>query len=244
MSDLGRDLRDLGRHLDARGEEAFRAEIMSAVRQVGPLQRRPAIRKVWIAVAGAALALAAGLGAPAVAEWLSVRVGGVDIRNEPGPAPLGGALDLGVEVDAGEADAAVPGALRRLGGAPPASIWLDRIEGIPVVSMVYPPSATTPASSGGVGVLLQQFGSPMAAAPLMTKFAGPNSTVEEVSVAGSRGAWVEGAHGIGLRLGPDVVFVAARLAANTLVWESDGVTYRLEAAVDRERALALARSLR
>ena len=33
----------------------------------------------------------------------------------------------------------------------------------------------------------------------------------------------------------------ARLAANTLLWERDGVTYRLESALDRDAALALAR---
>jgi hypothetical protein len=35
-----------------------------------------------------------------------------------------------------------------------------------------------------------------------------------------------------------------RLAASTLVWVQDGVTYRLEAAVDLERALEVAASVR
>ena len=35
----------------------------------------------------------------------------------------------------------------------------------------------------------------------------------------------------------------ARLAANTLLWERDGVTYRLESALDRDAALAIARQL-
>lgn len=245
MSDLGPELRDLGRHLEVGDDDTFSRRVTAAVRQTDPLRRRPTVRKRWIAAAGAVAALAAGLGAPAVAEWLSVRVGGVDVRNEPAPLiRLGQELDLGVQVDVAEAAAAASVPLRRLEGPPPTAIWLDRIEGITVVSMVYPPSATAPVASAGVGVLLQQFGSSMAAPPVMTKFAGQGSKVEEVSVAGSSGVWIEGSHGIALRPGSEPVFVAARLAANTLVWEAGGVTYRLEAAVDRDRALSLAHSLR
>ena len=36
----------------------------------------------------------------------------------------------------------------------------------------------------------------------------------------------------------------ARLAGNTLLWERDGITYRLEAALARDDAIAVAVSLR
>jgi hypothetical protein len=66
-----------------------------------------------------------------------------------------------------------------------------------------------------------------------------------VQVDGGQGLWIEGedhevfyldAHG-GRHRGPPY------LAGNTLIWQRDGTTYRLEADVDLEHALALAASL-
>ena len=74
---------------------------------------------------------------------------------------------------------------------------------------------------------------------LLKKLASGSTSVEFVTVGGGSGAWMAGARHV-------VIFPAApaRLAGNTLLWEEDGVTYRLEGAkLDRQTALVLARSL-
>ena len=71
----------------------------------------------------------------------------------------------------------------------------------------------------------------------------PGTTIEPVTVDGAAGYWLgNGVHEFFYldtqgNPQPDT----ARLAANTLLWERDGVTYRLESALDRDAALALAR---
>lgn len=77
---------------------------------------------------------------------------------------------------------------------------------------------------------------------LFEKMLGYETQVEGIAVDGAPGLWIEGA--------PHDVFydderrVGGYLAGNVLIWHTDGVTYRIEADVSRERALELARSLR
>jgi hypothetical protein len=77
---------------------------------------------------------------------------------------------------------------------------------------------------------------------------GPNTKIETVTVAGSPGVWLEGApHAVFLQPSPDgsqPVVDNIRLAGNTLLWYRDGVTYRLEAKVGKERALQIAGTVR
>jgi hypothetical protein len=59
------------------------------------------------------------------------------------------------------------------------------------------------------------------------------------------GLWIEGApHVISYEDAAGIrVEEATRLAGNVLMWESDGVTHRLETTVGRQATLSLARSL-
>ena len=70
--------------------------------------------------------------------------------------------------------------------------------------------------------------------------------LEAVSVGGEPGFWISGA--------PHAFFFVCydagecrqeryRLAGNVLIWEQDGVTLRLESALPREEALAIAESV-
>jgi len=78
------------------------------------------------------------------------------------------------------------------------------------------------------------------------KTAGPRTRVEAVTVAGGRGFWISGAPHVLLFEDPagEIRESPPRLAGNTLVWRRGRLTLRLEADVDRERALAIARSIR
>lgn len=80
----------------------------------------------------------------------------------------------------------------------------------------------------------------------LKKLASPETMVEEVDVDGARGFLLTGEPHLVLLVDAagEVVEESARLARDVLVWERDGVAYRLEGDFTRDEALELARSLR
>jgi hypothetical protein len=117
------------------------------------------------------------------------------------------------------------------GGRPVERVFLDRVAG--AVSFVY----CCPE------LLLTEFRGE--AIPYVQKIAGPDVRIEEVTVRGDRGLWIEGAHAVVFRDSSGIFRAEERrLAGNVLLWEHDGVTFRLEGDVDRGDALALAEDLR
>ena len=80
---------------------------------------------------------------------------------------------------------------------------------------------------------------------ILKKLVGPQTRIEPVAVDGSPGFFLDGEPHLVLLLDESgqVVEESARLARNVLVWESGGVTYRLEGDFGKEEALRLARSL-
>jgi hypothetical protein len=73
---------------------------------------------------------------------------------------------------------------------------------------------------------------------IIKKAALGTTDVEYVDVDGEPGIWIGGRHAVYLPGG------APRAAGRTLIWKHGRLTLRLEAAVGRERALAIARSVR
>ncbi|HSF60439.1 MAG TPA: hypothetical protein VLA69_01975 [Gaiellaceae bacterium] len=80
----------------------------------------------------------------------------------------------------------------------------------------------------------------------LKKLATPETKVEGVDVDGAPGFLLTGEPHFVLLVNPvgEVVEETARLARDVLVWERDGVAYRLEGDFSRDEALELARSLR
>ena len=80
---------------------------------------------------------------------------------------------------------------------------------------------------------------------IFKKLVGSQTRIEPVEVDGSPGFFLDGEPHLVLLLDENgqVVEESARLARNVLVWESGGVTYRLEGDFGKEKALRLARSL-
>jgi hypothetical protein len=73
--------------------------------------------------------------------------------------------------------------------------------------------------------------------PIIKKVAGPDTRIDEVALDdGTPALWIEGRHVVGR--GPEL-----RLAGNVLIWEREGVTYRLEGVLSVERAAEFAREL-
>jgi hypothetical protein len=182
---------------------------------------------------------------PAVGDWFGLR--GVRVTRQQTPVtgpPLGSALDLGRRVTLAELSVTdmrlrIPVAL---GG--PDELWLDRAAGGAVVTLLYRPHAGLPeVGVSGVGALLSQLEGSLGGQGVIGKLAGPDTRIESVLVGGHRGLWLEGAHGVAvLDASGQLVPQTLRIADRVLLWEDGDVTVRLESALDRDAAIALAES--
>lgn len=171
-----------------------------------------------------------------VLDWFGL--GGETIERvpeQPSPAPT--PLDLGERLPL-PADAVVPAALGE-----PDAVYRDAAG---ILTLLYRPRSGLPESEqSGAGALLSQFPG-RTNEVFVRKFAGPDTTIERVTVDGEPGFWLAGApHGL-LYEDPSgqVREAPSRLAGPTLVWRRGDLTLRLEADVTKERALAIARSVR
>jgi hypothetical protein len=114
------------------------------------------------------------------------------------------------------------------------------------VSFVYPAGPELPRTKQtGVGLLLTEFLG-LQNREFLQKTIYEGGHVENVTVAGKPGFWISGApHQVMMadRFGqpfPETL----RLAGNTLVWQDGDLTLRLEGRFGKQRALAIARSVR
>jgi hypothetical protein len=191
-------------------------------------RRRRSRRPFFAAVALALVALAAAFAVPqsrgAILRFL--HLGGESIEFVETLPPAGTRpLDagLGSPVSEEQARAQIPTLL-----LPPVSGKLRLRRSGEVVSVVF--------VHAGKPVLLSELRSGQGY--FLKKLAG-SANAEWVNVRGTSGLWLSGA--------PHVFFFPrepARLAGNTLIWESLGTTYRLEGpGLSKADALALARSL-
>jgi hypothetical protein len=203
------------------------AETVLATPEPAP-RRRPRWQPALAALL-AALAVVAAVepARSAVLEWLGLQ--GVDVeRGEPRPAP-GATLRLGAPLSAEDARerfgalAEPPGAVGEPGG-------------------IY-------AHDGGVAfvyaqpdLLVQRFRARVG--EFIQKTVGGAASLERLRVGGDRAYWIEGAHGFAYRREGAVDFEDQRIAGNTLLVErADGELVRVEGAVGRDRAIAIADSL-
>jgi hypothetical protein len=122
------------------------------------------------------------------------------------------------------------------------------VETAPVrVTLVYRTRQGLPATAvPGISALVVEFKGSLDA-PILGKAIGPDTTLEALPLSsGNTAYWLAGKpHQFFYRdtagnTQPDTL----RLAGNTLLWESAGVTYRLEAQVSRDEAVRIASTLR
>jgi hypothetical protein len=93
---------------------------------------------------------------------------------------------------------------------------------------------------------LAQMASTSGGAPVMAKtFASRDTTVTSVTVRGQEGLWLSGDVHEVAEVGPDgeVETDTTRRVGNVLVWEDDGVTYRIEGLDTLDAALSVAASI-
>jgi hypothetical protein len=262
-AELERVLHDLGAHLDYPKVPALALQVRNRLeRELAP----PAVRQVLrpyrplrrsLALAALGLLLVAGA---ATAALFTVR--GVEIRIRPTPptAPptrtlppgspdIGRLLSLGDRVTLSEARRTAPFPVRLpsiAGLDTPDEVYIDDEPSGGRVTAVYAARRGLPrASTTGVALLITQFRARVDE-EFVVKEAGPGTRVERLSVDGAPGYWVEGDPHTVLYIDengnnfPD----SLRLAGNTLLWERDGVTFRLEADISKEQALRVASSFR
>jgi hypothetical protein len=163
--------------------------------------------------------------------------------------PIGTGLLLGRQVTLDEARAGVPYPLQvptlpRLGQ--PDEVYLRTLpDGNRMVSFIYLPAPGLPETEQtGVGALLMQFKG-RDDVPYIGKSISEGYAMEEVEVNGEPGIWIAGSHQMTLLPDPSLGCCRGptRSAGNVLLWEQDGITFRLESALDEDAALAIAESV-
>jgi hypothetical protein len=237
--ELAAALRTLGTRLDVPDPPEVTGSVLARLDEPARVRWRTGHRLVAAAVAAVVALATAMVVSPAVraAVYDLLRIGGVEIHeNQPAPVtplsmepPLPGERD----VTLAEARAAARFPLRLptdLGE--PATVRL--IDDAEIVSMAFD-SAHGP-------VRVDQFDGGLD--PVFTKFA-TAPDVHHVTVSGGPAVWVDRPH--------VVIYTdrdgqsrqeSARLAGSTLVWERDGVTYRVEGELTDQQAIAIAESMR
>lgn len=252
--ELERTLVDVGRRLDYPERDLWPAVRARISARRAPWWRRATPRMALaplataLVIVVAALALSSDARARA-AEILGLRgVQIVQVAQTPSPTPVAAtprANTFGVpttlEQAHNEAGAVAP-LDPQLG--PPDEVYLDGASTLRRATLVYRVRPGIPVSpQAGVSALVVEFRGTVDQ-NVMGKAAGPGTTVEPVTVEGSRGYWIAGSPHQFFYLDAYGNFVqeSLRLAGNTLVWERNGMIYRLEAQVSKEDALRIAAS--
>jgi hypothetical protein len=159
----------------------------------------------------------------------------------PRPGTLGSGLGLGTPATLAEARRRSP--FLRLPAAPglgpPDAVHLGRRS----VSLVYGERpGYVRATTTGAALLVQEF--PARVGSFIEKTLGQGSRLDRLRVDGAPAYFIAGAHGFAYEDDAEVRFEEQRLAGNTLLVERpDGLLLRIEGAIERDRAVAVARSV-
>lgn len=251
--DLERTLRDIGAHLDYPAPTAMANAVGARIRQPRRTVRRFGLVPAF--VTAALLLFAVALLSPdaraAAGEFFHLR--GIDIfpvPSVPATLPTPKIAFPGEHMTLAEARSRLRFS-PLLPNAPelgqPDDVYLETVGASDRLSLVYRQRSGIPTSpEAGVAAVIVEVRGSIDENLLLGKATAPGTTVMPVNVAGARGYWIEGApHLFFYRdANGNAVQDTMRLASNTLVWERDGITLRLEAQVTREHALALAATFR
>ena len=270
MIDLERSLGELADRLEIPNGDWVVSDV---VRRIGEPSRRPAIgRAPRLAGALIALVVVAIVALPgprhAVARWL----GFDSVRIEPGvtvpstssaSTPTSGASsvptgsvvvpttlpvpDLGLgpslSIEKAKSTTGLPDPTPSLLGDPQ-SIHVVQPPATGQIVLVYSPSALVPESAViGAGALVSVMPAHIDEG-FFQKTLGSTSTVRHADVDGNVGYWIEGSpHQLLFDFGDQIQPDTLRLATNTLLWQRGDYVYRIEAYVDLETAIRIAKSI-
>jgi hypothetical protein len=186
----------------------------------------------------------------AAADWFNIPGIRIEVGDREGDPPatvtsIGGSLLLGQQVTLTDAASRagfpvlVPG---HASMATTPEVYLNEFRSAPVVSLIYPASADLPAiGTTGVGMLLMQIDASGDTPIMIVKRASGESSPMPVTVNGQSGYWIQG--GVLMSDAGDPFWTYLRRSGNVLVWEQDGITYRMESNLPLGEAIAIAESL-
>lgn len=203
---------------------------------------RPAIAAVAVVAVSLVFAFSP-TARQAAADWLGAA--GVRIGITVDQAPTTGAgLDLGELIQLDEVGDAVDFHIRVPGGEHPGAPDAVYLGDTGQITMVWDGTPTLPAAGDtGIGLLLTQSPS---GGQIAEKSIGPDTGVQRLSVEGQPALWVEGATHTFTLLDQDgnPIEESTRLAANVLLWETNGVNHRLETTGDLQNSLTIVAKLK
>jgi hypothetical protein len=228
------------------------AVLAAIAEQAPPRARRRAGWRPVLAYAAAVVAIGFAItmaaspdARSAVLEWLGLRSVEVERREPTAPPPrpgeLGSGLGLGTPVTLDEARERLP--FLRL----PTAAGLGRPDAVRLggdsVSLVYgerPGYARADAT--GAALLVQEFRARVT--PFIMKSVGEGARLERLRIDGAPAYFIAGSHGFAYEHEGGVDFEDQRIAGNTLLVErADRLLLRIEGDIDRDRAVAVARSV-
>ena len=129
---------------------------------------------------------------------------------------------------------------------PPTAVHLLQWELGTQVFLAWEASERLPeVGESGTGLLLAEFRANLEE-EFFSKVVEGGTTVDQVEVDGVKAFWLAGApHVLMFETGRrDLVEDPPRLTGNVLIWERNGITYRLESGLNLAESLAIAESLR
>ena len=257
MPELERMLSELGRELDWPDTPELAPRVRARLAEPPPRRRpRPlvwggrrslALALVLLLVLAAVTAAAVPAVRDAVLDVLGLQGATVERRTTLPTPPPERRLDLGRRTTLANArerltfDPLVPAA-----PSDPEGVYVRRSVPGGELSMTYLPRPGLPrARSTRLGLVISEFRGDLDP-DYIGKLVGPGGVVERVTVDGARAIWVEGAPHFFFYRDPKgrPTHRDLRLAHNVLLVERGNLLVRLEGAFSRERAIAIARSLR
>jgi hypothetical protein len=244
VEDLEAALSDLAHHLDHPHLPDLSPVVMARLTSVdSPAQRSRAHIAIAVALLVAVL-LAFPAPREALADWLGIGTVRLVLTEEV-PGGASSVLRLGDEVSLPEANRRAPFTIVGPSGlGTPSAVYAGEPSSESVTLLWGPGDRVPEVATTGVGVLLTEMPGSTGRS-LIEKQLSPETTVENVSVGDAAAYWIAGGQHELQYLDADGRrrLDTTRLAANTLLWEVDGVTFRLESQLDRDAAIDLARDL-
>jgi hypothetical protein len=253
--DLGLVLTDIGARLEWPGPSTgFSQRVVARLEAAPP--RRPVLRRFvpalgTLGVLAAAILTFSPATRDAVADFIGI--GGVRIQtgdpDEIPDRPLGTKFGFGILVDEGEAlgrvdfDARVPES-DLLGDADEIYVNDDRPPG-GLIAFVYGERAGLPMPAGAdVGTLITEFRGDIHSGEFFKKTTS-DTDITLTHVGEAEAYWLSGEpHSFFYENSAgEVVLESVRLVGNVLLWEDDGITFRIETFGSLEQALEIAEGL-